>query len=68
MKSIKIFLSNKFYDKEAISDSISDFKEICEGKILNSDFEIQLIPKTKIDMSLKEEFSNYVLGLMKNKN
>jgi len=63
---MKIKLNNKFYNKEAVEGALRDFKEVCEGKILNDAIEIELKPKEDIGM-LKEEFYNYVLGLMKNK-
>lgn len=67
MKSVKIVLPNKFYDKESILEAIKDFKEVCEGKILNEEFEIELKYKEIITEDLENEFSNYVLGLMQNK-
>ncbi len=63
---MEIKLNNKFYDKEAIEEALNDFKGVCKGKILNKDIEIELKPKEETKQ-LKEEFSNYVLGLMKNK-
>jgi len=65
-KRIKLKLNNKFYNKKAIEEALDNFKEVCNGKILNKDLEIELEPKEKIE-NLKEEFCNYVLGLMKNK-
>ena len=59
-------LNNKFYNKEAIKKAIDDFEGVCDGKILNNSIEIQLNPKEDIQ-EIKEEFCNYVLGLMKNK-
>ncbi len=71
-KKLKIKLNNKLYNKTIVNEALNDFKEVCEGKILNSnsnnnkDIEIELNPKEDIQ-KLKEEFCNYVLGLMKNK-
>ena len=59
-------LNNKFYNEKAVKEALNDFKDICKGKILNNRMEIELEPKEEIKQ-LKEEFSNYVLGLMKNK-
>ncbi len=62
---MKIVLNNKFYKKEAIIQAVNDFKKICNAKILNSRIEVELKPKENIE-NLEHEFSNYVLGLMKN--
>lgn len=63
---MEIKLNKSFYDKESIKDAIVDFKGICNGKILNDNIEIELIQKEEVE-NLKEEFCNYVLGLMKNR-
>lgn len=63
---MKIKLNNKFYNKEVIEEALNDFKEVCHGKILSEDIEVELKPKEDVEQ-LKEEFCNYVLGLMKNK-
>jgi hypothetical protein len=63
---MKIKLNNKFYSREMIEVALKDFKEACEGKILNNDLEIELMPKENVD-KLNGEFCNYVLGLMKNR-
>ena len=63
---IRIRLSKNFYNKEAIMSALDDFKEICKGKIINDDIDVELEPKEPIKC-LKEEFSNYALGMMKNK-
>lgn len=60
-------LNNKFYNKEAVKEALKDFKDICKGKILNDKMEIELKPEG-VARKLEEEFCNYVLGLMKNKN
>ena len=62
---MKVKLNNKFYRKEAVEESLRDFKGVLKGKILNDDFLIELEPEKDVDR-LKEEFCNYVLGLMKN--
>ncbi|MGM5483868.1 MAG: HxsD-like protein [Nanobdellota archaeon] len=61
-----IKLNNKFYSKEIIEEALRDFDELIEGKIINESFEIKIVEKKEIPF-LKEEFCNYVLGLMKNK-
>ena len=63
---MKIKLNKDFYNKGAIEEAMDDFKEVCKGKIINEDIEIELQPKEKTK-NLKQEFCNYVLGLMKNK-
>ncbi len=62
---IKLKLNNKFYNKKVVEEALNDFKEVCKGKILNNNIEIELNPKEDVP-KLKEEFCNYVLGLMKN--
>ena len=67
---IKISFDTRFYKKEAIDEAVIDFKEICESEISNREniIEVFLIPKQKESGDiLCYEFSNYVLGLMKNK-
>lgn len=63
---MRLRLSNKFYKKDAVKEAIKDFKDICEGKILNGNIDIELSKKENAE-NLKEEFCNYVLGLMMNK-
>lgn len=62
---MKIKLNNKFYNKEAVEEALDDFKEVCQGRILNEKIEVELEPKEETE-NLQEEFCNYVLGLMKN--
>lgn len=64
-KKMKIKLNNKFYNKEAVEGALDDFKEVCQGRILNEKIEVELEPKEETE-NLQEEFCNYVLGLMKN--
>ncbi len=64
---MKIKLNNEFYNKGIVKEALKDFKGVCEGKILNNNIEVELKPKEEIKY-LKEEFCNYVLGLMKNKS
>lgn len=63
---MRVKLNNKFYNKESVEEALNDFKGVCKGRMLNGDIEVELEPKEKVKM-LKEEFCNYVLGLMKNK-
>jgi hypothetical protein len=64
MERIKIKLDNKFYNKKSVERTIKDFEEICEGKILNDEIEIEITPKEKIE-NLEGEFCNYVLGIQR---
>lgn len=65
-KKIRIRLSSKFYKKEAVEEALRDFNEVCKGKIISNEIEVELEPKEDIE-NLNEAFCNYVLGLMKNK-
>ena len=66
MGSYEGFLNPNFYDKSSIGEAIEDFKEIGEIS-LDKGFVVVL---SKDDYLTSEElfyeFSNYVLGLMKN--
>ncbi len=59
-----ITLNRNFYDREAILEALEDFCEVCDGRIGNDYFEIELDADEDIE-NLEEEFGNYVLGLMK---
>jgi hypothetical protein len=65
-QKIRLNLNAKFYDVDSVKEALNDFGEICEGKILNKNIDVELIIKESVP-NLKEEFCNYVLGLMKNK-
>lgn len=67
---VVIILNKKFYDLNAIEESLHDFKQVCSGKIESAKKEIKiaLMPKErKLNNALGYEFCNYILGLMKNK-
>jgi len=69
-REICISLNKKFYDTKAVKESLADFKEVCEGKIKEDKYAINIVlkPKEKDMLSvLGYEFCNYALGLMKNK-
>ena len=66
MEKLKIMLNNQFYDKNIIKEAIMDFKEVCDGKVLNDDVQVELMCSGD-SVRLRHEFCNYVLGLMKNK-
>ena len=68
MNNIMFSLNEKFYKDEAVREALNDFKDICKGRMERDEqgnFKIILIPKKETE-KLKEEFCNYVLGLMKN--
>jgi len=60
-------LNRKFYSIEAVKETLKDFREVCKGKVLNDKIEIELYLREDTQQ-LKEEFCNYVLGMMKNKS
>lgn len=67
---IQISFNRNFYCINAIEEAIEDFSEICESRFIdknNDNIIVELNPKHKLDVPLKEEFCNYVLGLLKNK-
>ncbi|MBT5273012.1 hypothetical protein HN695_07290 [Candidatus Woesearchaeota archaeon] len=58
-----IQLNPKFYSEQAINETITAYKDICDAKIENNT--ITLTPKTDIsDEKLKNEFCNYCLSLI----
>lgn len=61
---INIRLNKDFYQKEAIEKAIDVFREICTGKVLNDSIDVELDSVESI-ANLKDEFVNYVLGLMR---
>ena len=63
---MRVRLNSRFYSREAVEEALHDFKEVCKGRVLNGSMEVELVPKKGARL-LKEEFCNYVLGLMKNK-
>jgi len=67
IKKMKIRLSNKFYDKDIVKEALNDFKEVCSGKVINDEIDVELDWKES-EEEIDKEFCNYVLGLMKNKN
>ena len=69
IKPLIIKLNKNFYNVSVIKETLNVFREICSGKVLesNNQIEVFLQPKQQEDL-LKEEFCNYALGLMKNKS
>lgn len=63
---MRIKLNKEFYDEESIGEALRDFDGVCEGRIIDDSIEVELEPKEEVEQ-LKEEFCNYVLGLMKNR-
>jgi hypothetical protein len=64
---MKLRLSSDFYAKEAIDMAIEDFRHVCDCRVLDEAYEIELLP-TEPSEELAGEFANYVLGLMKNRS
>ena len=64
---MEIKFCKKVYNKKAILIAIRDFRKICGSKFRsNKDyFIVSIYPKSAVS-NLKEEFCNYVLGIMKN--
>jgi len=62
---MKISLSNKFYKKEAIEKAIGKFGGVCDCRILNDNFELELVPKIGSSKDIGMEFCNFVLGITK---
>lgn len=60
-------LNRKFYSIEAVKETLKDFRRVCKGRVLNDKIEIELCLREDTQQ-LKEEFCNYVLGMMKNKS
>ena len=67
-KTLLLKLNNQFYNMDCVKEALEDFKDVCQSNILNDSIEIELIQTEEEHKFLVEEFSNYVLGLMKNKN
>lgn len=64
---MKINLSNKFYKKEAIKIAIESFKDVCDCKIIDDSFEIELSSANGEETKIRDEFYNFVLGITKDK-
>ena len=62
---VQITLNRNFYNKKTIQEAIRDFSDVCTAKIINDNYDVEIEQKENID-NLPQEFSNYVLGLMKN--
>jgi hypothetical protein len=57
-------LDNRLYRKEALMQAIEDWKDVCEISIVDDSFQVSFEKGT--EEKVRDEFSNYVLGLMKN--
>ena len=67
-REIVINLNKKFYDLGTIKESLDDFRAVCSGKVKNTKRGFRIVLKANTQSpNLGHEFSNYVLGLMKNK-
>jgi hypothetical protein len=59
-------LNKNFYKEDSILKAISDFKDVSNITIINKDNDYFIIKTDKNIENLKEEFCNYVIGIMKN--
>jgi len=62
-------LNSRFYKKTSVLQAIEDFHDVCSCKFEERDDEILVVIRPKIGLDpemLGYEFSNYVIGLMKN--
>ncbi len=69
--SSTLVLKKDFYSVDAINEALGFFKEICylELKEDNKTVFLSFSSEEDLDLDLlKHEFSNYILGLMKNKS
>ncbi len=63
--NVLVRLNEEIYCRECIEQAIKDFKDVCT--VTENEDGLLLKPKAKIEpVRLGYEFSNYVLGLMKN--
>lgn len=62
---MRIKLNNKFYKKEAIEKAIKAFKGVCECKLLDDSFEIEITSNSGDEQKIDNEFCNFVLGITK---
>ena len=70
MTNLKISFSSVLYKEESIDEAIEDFRDFCEFEKKREGNAINItLSHIKQDIDAKrlaDEFSNYVLGLMKN--
>lgn len=62
---MKVRLNNKFYKREAIEKAAGAFKEVCDCRVLNESFDVEIIQKTGQEGQIVDEFCNFVLGITK---
>ena len=62
MAKMKIKLNNKFYRKEAIEQTIEEFKEVCDCRIIDDSFAVEIGSE---EDKIANEFYNFVLGITK---
>ncbi|MBT3407265.1 hypothetical protein HN415_01135 [Candidatus Woesearchaeota archaeon] len=62
---VHVSLNHEIYSSDAINLAIKDYKDVCD--VIKKEDYLVLTPKEEIELDqLGYEFSNYVLGLMKN--
>lgn len=64
---MKIRLSNKFYKRNAIEETIEAFRGSCECRIASDSFEIDIISEQGNEKEIANEFCNFVLGITKDR-
>ena len=67
IKTMQINLNNKFYSKDAILETIAAFNSICDAKIIDDYYTVEIL-STENNETIVNEFKNYVLGTMKNRS
>lgn len=68
--TVELKFNAKFYLRSCILDAVKDFGEICSCEVDDGDRYILVVLRVKGNLNVEElghEFSNYVLGVMKNK-
>jgi hypothetical protein len=66
MEKIQIKINPKFYKKEAVEESLKAFSDNFDYKIIDDSL-IEIESEDDLE-TVKNEFYNYVLALMKNKS
>jgi hypothetical protein len=62
---MKINLNNNFYAREAIEEAVSAFSEVCDCRILDDSFAIEIRSGSGDELTIAGEFCNFVLGITK---
>jgi len=68
-REVEISFNKVFYKEELVKEAVLAYKNYCSAEIENKGCYLKVKLKAKKKLPLKEiggEFSNYVLGLIKN--